>query len=77
VEAGTLLNPGSEEPRCWWATVKSIASNDYNLAAGRYKPQVAETAPDDDPVELIREVLVIEKDITDGLNQLLQQVEER
>jgi len=77
VEAGTLLNPGSEEPRCWWATVKSIANNDYNLAAGRYKPQVAETAPDDDPAELIREVLVIEKDITDGLNQLLQQVEER
>jgi len=77
VEAGTLLNPGSEEPRCWWATVKTIADNDYNLAAGRYKPQVAETAPDDDPAELIREVLVIEKDITDGLNQLLQQVEER
>ncbi|MER3422885.1 MAG: SAM-dependent DNA methyltransferase, partial [Nitrospiraceae bacterium] len=37
VEAGTLLEPGTQEPRCWWALLKSIAENDYNLAAGRYK----------------------------------------
>ena len=74
VEAGTLLNPGSEEPRCWWATVKSIASNDYNLAAGRYKPQIAEKAPDDDPAELIRETLAIEHEIAHGLEKLLKEV---
>jgi type I restriction enzyme M protein len=73
-EAGTLLEPGSEAPLCWWATVKTIAGNDYNLAAGRYKPMVAEVAPDDDPAELIQEVLDIEKDITKGLAKLLMEI---
>ncbi len=41
IEAGTLLPPGSEAPRAWWATVEAIAENDYNLGAGRYKPQIA------------------------------------
>ena len=75
VEAGTLLKPGSETPLCWWATVKTIVGNDYNLSAGRYKPMVAEKPPDEDPVELIREVLSVEKEITKGLEKLLQEVE--
>jgi len=75
VEAGTLLPPGSDQPRCWWASVKSVAENDYNLAAGRYKPQIAEKVPDDDPAELIRETLAIEREITDGLEKLLREVE--
>jgi type I restriction enzyme M protein len=70
------LEPGSEEPRCWWASVKAIAENDYNLAAGRYKPQIAEKAPDEDPAELIRETLAIEREITEGLEKLLREVEE-
>jgi type I restriction enzyme M protein len=74
VEAGTLLEPGSEVPRCWWATLKDIAGNDYNLAAGRYKPMVAEKPPDEDPVELIQEALDIEKEIAKGLEKLLQEV---
>jgi len=75
VEAGTLLQPGSDEPSCWWATIKSVAENDYNLAAGRYKPQIAEKAPDDDPAQLIRETLTIERDIAGGLEKLLREVE--
>lgn len=75
VEAGTLLESESEAPRCWWATVKTIAGNDYNMAAGRYKPMVAEKPPDEDPVELIQEVLDIEKEITKGLEKLLKEVE--
>ncbi|MCK4962921.1 MAG: N-6 DNA methylase, partial [Anaerolineales bacterium] len=75
VEANTLIEPETDLPRCWWATVKSIADNDYNLAAGRYKPQVAEAAPDDDPADLIREVLAVEKKITNGLERLLHEVE--
>jgi len=75
VEAGTILEPGSEAPRCWWATLKDIAENDYNLAAGRYKPMVAEKPLDEDPVELIQEVLAIERDIANGLEKLLQEVE--
>lgn len=74
IEAGTLLPPESDETRCWRTTIKSIAENDYNLAAGRYKPMVAEAAPDDDPAELIQEVLDIEKDITKGLAKLLMEI---
>jgi len=75
VEAGTLLPPESAEPRCWWATVEAIAGNDYNLAAGRYKPQMAEKAPEEDPAELIRETLKIEREIAEGLEKLLKEVE--
>lgn len=76
VKVGTLLKSGTEEPRSWWASLEEIAQNDYNLAAGRYKPQVAEAVSEEDPAELIREVLAIEWEITAGLEKLLQQVEE-
>lgn len=75
VETGTLLAPGSDEPHFWWSTIRSIAENDYNLAAGRYKPQIAEKAPDEDPAELIKETLAIEREIATGLDKLLQKVE--
>jgi len=74
IEAGTLLPAGSEDFRCWWTTIKVIAGNDYNLAAGRYKPQVAEQAPEDDPVQLIQETLSLERDIIQGLEKLLEEV---
>jgi len=45
------------------------------LAAGRYKPQIAEKAPDDDPAELIRETLAIEHEIAGGLEKLLKEIE--
>ena len=75
IEAGTLLPPNSEEPRCWWTTVQTIADNEYNLAAGRYKPRIAEEIPDEDPAQLISQVLEIEGQIVEGLQKLLQEVE--
>jgi type I restriction enzyme M protein len=75
VEAGIVLPAGSAEPRCWWTTVKGIAENDYNLAAGRYKPQVGEKPPDEDPAQLIRDTLAIEREIAEGLEKLLREVE--
>ena len=75
-EAGALLDPGTEEPRCWWTPLETIAENDYNLTASRYKPRVAEPVPDDDPAELIRQVLAIEREITEGLENLLREVEQ-
>ena len=74
-ETGTLLDPGSDMPKCWWASVKAIIANDYNLAAGRYKPQIAEAASEEDPADLILEVLEIERNITNGLESLLAEVE--
>ena len=75
VEANAVLKPGSDEPRCWWVPFDTIVENDYNLAASRYKPHVAEKAPDEDPAELIRDVLTIEHEIAAGLEELLGEVE--
>jgi type I restriction enzyme M protein len=72
VETVTLLKAGSEEPKCWWA---KVAENDFNLAAGRYKPHVAETAPEEDPAELIAKTLKLEREIASGLEKLLKEVE--
>jgi len=75
VEANTLLNSGSAEPNCWWADVKTIRDNEFNLAAGRYKPQIAEPVQDEDPEELIRDILEIEDKITEELKKLLKEIE--
>ncbi len=75
VPAGAVLEPGSEPPRAWWAPFETVAENDLNLAASRYKPRVGEKASDEDPAELIREVLAIERQITAGLEKLLEEIE--
>ena len=75
-EANAFLDPGTEDPRCWWTTFEIIAENDYNLAASRYKPHVAEPVPDEDPTELIREVLAIEREIIEGMKKLLSEIEQ-
>lgn len=74
-EGMSLLEPGSKEPHCWWATIKTIIDNGYNLAAKQYKPQIAEEAPDDDPADLIQKTLAIENDIKLGLAKLLDELE--
>ncbi|MGI8554423.1 MAG: HsdM family class I SAM-dependent methyltransferase, partial [Dehalococcoidia bacterium] len=74
-EANSSLPSGSKNPRCWWTPAAMIAENGYNLAASRYKPSITEQAMDEDPVELIREVLEIEQEIVEGLGRLLQEVD--
>ena len=74
-EAGVLLDAGNDEPRSWWTPFDTLADNDYNLTASRYKPRVTEPIPDEDPTELIREILVIEREITAGLEKLLAEME--
>ena len=74
IESETLLTDEKSELRCWWATVKTIKENDYNLAAHSYKPQFVEKYSDDDAIELIRETLAIERDIAIGLENLLRKV---
>ena len=74
-EGGTLLEPGSAAPSCWWAGFESLATNDFNLAASRYEPHVVEKAADEDPAELIRDVLKVEELIRTGLEELLQGAE--
>jgi type I restriction enzyme M protein len=76
IEANTVLEPGNDEARCWWASVATVKANDFNIAAGRYKPTVGTAAPDDDPADLIRSLRDDEQEIVDGLNTLLTEVEE-
>jgi type I restriction enzyme M protein len=74
-EAGALLPPGTAEAKCWWAWVSTIAENEFNLGAGRYKPQVGEKPPDEDVTELIGKTLKLEREIAAGLEELLKEVE--
>ncbi len=74
-EAGALLPPGTAEAKCWWGKAGTIAENDFNLGAGRYKPQVGEKPPEEDAAELIRQTLKLERDIAGGLEKLLREVE--
>jgi len=75
VEAGRLLEADSEAPRYWWARIEAIAENGYNLAAGRYKPQVGQKPPEEDPADLIKDVLAIKREIAKNLVNLLKEVE--
>ena len=75
-EAGALVaSRAATKPKCWWAKSSTIAENDFNLAAGRYKPQVAEKAPEEDPAELIGKTLKVERAIAADLGKLLREVE--
>ena len=75
-EAGATLPPGTTEAKCWWAKVSTIAESEFNLGAGRYKPQVGEKPPDEDAVELIAKALKLEQGIASDLEKLLKHVEE-
>jgi len=74
-EANTVLSPGTEEPRCWWATRETVVDGGFNLAAGRYKPQMGQAATEEDPATLINEVLAQEREIAVGLEQLLAELD--
>lgn len=75
IEANTILPPESEEPECWWVTFDTVEAGDFNLTASRYKPQIGAEVPDEDPADLIREVMGIENEIAAGLENLLKDVE--
>jgi len=76
VEANTLLPHGSEEPCCWWTTKMRLAEADYNLGAGQWKPRVAEPVSDEDPRELIEDVLGNYRKVVNGLEDLLKELAE-
>jgi type I restriction enzyme M protein len=57
LEANTLLPHGSKDPTCWWTTSEKLATAEYNLGAGQWKPRVAEMISDENPCVLVAEVL--------------------
>ena len=62
-------------PSTWIRADPAVAESDYNLAAGLYKPRVAEKAPEDDPAELMGKILVLERSIAADLEKLIKEVE--
>jgi type I restriction enzyme M protein len=54
----------------WFATREEIVNEEYNLTASRYKPASTEVTNHRDPDEIITEVMVLEKEIVDGLKEL-------
>ena len=71
-----MLPHGSEEPTCWWTTREKLADADYNLGAGQWKPRVAEPVSDEDPRELVAEVLDDYRKVVMGLEKLMQELAE-
>lgn len=75
-EANALLPAGSAEPTCWWTTRERLAEADYNLGAGQWKPRIAEPVSEEDPCELIADVLGDYRGVVAGLEKLLKEVAE-
>jgi type I restriction enzyme M protein len=75
LEANILLPPNSEEPTCWWAAHDKLAEAEYNLGAGQWKPRMTEKIGDEDPRELVTDVLDDYRQIVAGLEKLLSELE--
>jgi type I restriction enzyme M protein len=76
VEANSLLDYGTAEPVCWWTTRAKLAHADYNLGAGQWKPRVTEKISDEDPRELLTDVLGDYRKVVSKLETLLMELSE-
>lgn len=63
-----------ESSKSWWAGVKEIRANNYNLSASRYRPFETEAVEHEDPAVLINRLLELEQEIQQGLDELLKMV---
>lgn len=62
---------GCEEgPNSYRVSVEKIRQNDYSLAAGRYKPLIADASSHEDPLAILDEVTSIESRIASQLESL-------
>ena len=74
--ANILLPHGSDEPTCWWVTKEKLTEADYSLGAGQWKPRVTEKSSDENPCELVAEVLAEYRQVVTGLEKLLAELAE-
>ena len=58
----------------WLASRKQIADEGYNLSASHYKPMLLESSEYRDPKEILKEVIVLEKELEKGAEQLLKKL---
>lgn len=55
VEEKSVLGSGSDEPSSWWISHTTLVDDGYNLTSAHYKPQMAETPPEEDLEDLIKQ----------------------
>ena len=71
-----LLAWGKRDPKAewtapwWFADTAALRANDFNLAAGRYRPMSQEQAAHRDPRELLAELAAIEAEIAEEVEAL-------
>jgi type I restriction enzyme M protein len=63
-------------PNSYRVPLDQIEDNDWSLAAGRYKPVVAEEVHYDPPAQILREVLELEREIIRRGEALLAELEQ-
>jgi type I restriction enzyme M protein len=68
------ITVGEHGPKCWWATLDQIRSNDYNLTVGRYNPNPPAAVVHEDPRELVNRLLDLETEIRGDLEELLEMI---
>lgn len=67
--------PSREEgPNSYRAPIAKIRDQDWSLAAGRYKPVTANATNHDAPVDILKDVIKLENEITQRGNTLLTQL---
>ena len=60
----------------WFADVDAIRAADFNLSAGRYRPQNRAQVEHRDPLEILEELKAIERDILEEIDVLADSVRE-
>lgn len=62
---------GSEWTAKWWfADADTLRGADYNLSAGRYRPQSRAQVEHRDPLEILDELMAVEREIMEELEEL-------
>jgi len=65
------------EEKWWFADAEAIRANDFNLSAGRHRPQSQSQAEHRAPLELLDELKAIETEILTELDALADKLRER
>ena len=60
----------------WFADAEAIRTAAFNLSAGRYRPQSRARVEHRDPLEILEELRVIEREILEEIDGLVEKVRE-
>ena len=75
--AWSSRDPGTDWTEKWWfAEADAIRDADFNLSAGRYRPQNRTTVDHRDPLEILDELKAIEHEILGEIDELAAAVRE-